>query len=331
MSQEKIVVSSSPHLRQDKDIKKIMWSVVFALLPAVIASYLAFGWRAILVIFISTVFALLSEFVVFKLRKMPNNLGDGSAAVAGILLALTLPANVPLYVPAVGAVFAVAIAKHAFGGLGMNIWNPALAARAFLLASFPGYIVMAKWPLLKEVAVGNIASKADVLTMATPLEALKKGALVASSNLEIFLGHIPGSLGEASALALLIGGLFLIYKGYVNWRLPLTYIATVALLTFILPAKTATGYAAFFSGPVFIHVFSGGLFLGAFFMASDMVTSPFTNKGQIIFAFGCGLLTALIRLYGGYPEGVCYAILIMNTFVPLIDRLTTPRKFGGTV
>ena len=329
MSDAKLLVSASPHVRGPEDIPRIMWSVGIALLPALVAACLVFGWRAAAVTAVSAVFAAGAEYVIQKLRGVPVRVRDGSAVVAGMLLAFTLPPSVPLYVPAIGAIFAMAIAKHAFGGLGLNIWNPALAARAFLLASFPTHMVMSAWPRLTTILRGTITSPVDAVTAATPLQAMARGLPMETSVLDLVLGWMPGSTGETCALALAAGGIFLIVRGYVDWRVPAGFIGTVALLTFVLPARTAQGMTGWFSGNIAVHVFGGGLFLGAFFMATDMVTTPLTQRGQAVFAVGCGLLTSLIRLYGGYPEGVCYAILIMNTFTPLIDRFTAPRTFGG--
>jgi electron transport complex protein RnfD len=227
----------------------------------------------------------------------------------------------------VGAVFAMGVAKHAFGGLGCNIWNPALAARAFLLASFPTHVVMPEWPLLKNLGSGDItASGVDAITKATSLEVLKKGGEYTYELWQLAVGQIPGCIGETSAVALLAGGLYLIYKRHVDWRLPLSYLGAVALLIFVLPGPGGPSFSFY---KVLVHLLSGGLFLGAFFMATDMVSSPMTHRGIAIFGACCGLITVVIRLWGGYPEGVCYAILIMNTFVPIIDRYTVPRRLGG--
>ncbi len=328
MAERRLLVSVSPHIRGEDDIPRIMWAVVYALLPALAGAYLFFGWRALLVTALAGGAAVGTEFAIQYLRGERTTVSDGSALVAGILLAFCLPPNIPLYVPVLGSVFAMAIAKHAMGGLGCNVWNPALAARAFLLASFPTHVVMPKWPVLRSLAGGDAADPIDALTRATPLAVLKQGEAFGYHLWELATGWIPGCIGETSAAALLLGGLYLIYKGYVDWRLPASYLLTVAVSAFVLPAKAGSAAGAWFSGPVGVHLLGGGLFLGAFFMATDMVTSPLTRKGQVLFGIGCGLLTVLIRLYGGYPEGVCYAILIMNTCVPLIDRFTRPRVLG---
>ena len=325
MTEEKLLVTVSPHIRAPEEIPRIMWNVLGALTPALAASYLFFGWRALAVVAVTGGAAVATEWVIQKLCGMPITVNDGSALVAGVLLAMCLSPAVPFYIAALGGVFAIAIAKQAFGGLGCNIWNPAHAARAFLLASFPTHIVMPKWPILSNLASGNVAG-ADAITMPTSLEVLKKGGEYSYKLWELAVGQVPGCLGETSAIALLAGGLYLIYRGYIDWRLPVSYLAATAVFVFVFPGKNGGG---FFQGPVLVHLLSGGLMIGAFFMATDMVTSPITSRGQVIFGLGCGILTGAIRLYGGYPEGVCYSILIMNTFVPLIDRWTVPRKFGG--
>ena len=324
------IVSVSPHVRAEEDVSQIMWNVLKALVPALVAAYLFFGWRALAVVAVAGFFAVAAEYAIQKLRGVPVTISDGSALLAGVLLAFTLPATIPLYIPAIGSIFAMAIAKHAMGGLGCNIWNPALAGRAFLLASFPGYVVMAKWPLLKNLASGTItADKVDAISRATSLEVLKKGGEYTYEVWQLAVGQVPGCIGETSAIALLIGGIYLIVRKYVDWRLPVSYLATVAVLVFVLPAKSGDTMTPLFTGKVFVHLLSGGLFLGAFFMATDMVTSPMTGRGQLVFGIGCGLVTCVIRLFGGYPEGVCYAILIMNTCVQVIDRFTVPRRLGG--
>lgn len=343
MGDTRLKVGPSPHIRSGDDISKIMWSVVISLLPAFGGVLYYFGWYAGLIVLVSVLSAVATEYVCERIRGVPITVSDGSAVVTGVLLAFVLPPNVPIYIPILGGIFAIAVAKHAFGGLGCNIWNPALAARAFLLASYPGYIVMSKWPILNKFLFGNINSSVDITTSATPLYILKNAPTEFQkiySIKDLILGSVPGSLGETSALLLTIGAAYLIIKKYVNWRLPIAYILTVALLAVFLPYKSGGSLIgfwqpSFFSNPSGLlfravsHVFSGGLILGAFFMATDMVTSPLTSKGQVVFGIGCGILTAIIRLYGGYPEGVCYSILIMNTFVWVIDRYTRPRLFGG--
>jgi len=340
----KLQVGPAPHVKATESIPKIMWSVNLALVPALIAALLYFGLYAGAVVLVAVMFAVLTEAVCQRMRKVPVTITDGSAVVTGLLLAFVLPPNVPLYVPAIGSIFAIGIAKHAFGGLGCNIWNPALSARAFLLAAYSSFVVMPKWPILKNYFSGLITS-VDVVTKATPLAVLKyKPAQFFQdySLSELFTGQRPGCIGETSAIALLIGAAFLIYKKYINWRLPIAYILTVGIAVILLPTSGPQGISGFWQSSFWAdtgfvidrsiaHMVSGGLILGAFFMATDMVTSPLTSKGQVFFGIGCGLLVAIIRLYGGYPEGVCYSILIMNTAVWIFDKYTKPVLFGKRV
>ena len=341
MFNNKLAVGPAPHLRTSDSIPKIMWSVNLALVPALIMGLIYFGWYAGVVVLVSIFFAIITEIVCQKIRGVQITINDGSAVLTGLLLAFILPPNVPLYIPAVGAIFAISIAKHAFGGLGCNIWNPALAARAFLLAAYSSYVVMPKWPMLNNYLSGLITST-DAITKATPLAVLKDhpGQFFQDYSLiQLFTGARPGCIGETSAIALLIGAFFLIVKKYINWRLPIAFIVTVGIAVILMPASTSEGIsgfwqASFWADPGLVidrsiaNMVAGGLILGAFFMATDMVTSPLTSKGQVIFGIGCGLLVAIIRLYGGYPEGVCYSILIMNTVVWVIDKYTKPRFFG---
>lgn len=341
VNKNRLVVGPSPHLQDRDSVPRIMWSVVAALLPALIAAIIFFGWYAAAVVGVAVVFALATEYACQKIRGAAVTAGDGSAVVTGLLLAFVLPPNVPLYLPAIGSVFAIAIVKQAFGGLGCNIWNPALAARAFLLAAYSGFVVMPQWPILNTFVAGDIRG-VDAVTKATPLVILRYNPLQFFEHYslaQLITGQHPGCIGETSLLALLVGAAFLIIKKYVNWRLPLSYILTVAILVVFLPISyhgDVIGFwqASYWADPGAViyrsvaHVLSGGLILGAFFMATDMVTSPLTGRGQVLFGIGCGILVAIIRLYGGYPEGVCYSILIMNTVVWVIDRYTKPKLFG---
>jgi len=337
-----LVVGHGPHIRTGDSIPSIMWSVVAALLPAAVVAAANFGLYAIMVILTSVISAVATEVLIQRLRRKEITIYDGSAVVTGILLAFTLPPNVPLYLPFIGSAFAVGIVKHAFGGLGMNIWNPALAGRAFLLAAYSKFMIMPRWPILEEFFKGDIRSL-DAVTRATPCSILKTTPLSFFENYslyKLFVGTIPGCIGETSAAALILGGIFLISRKVINWRMPLSYILSVMVLVILLPLHMKDGkllafwQMEYWSNPSLVllrslaHAFSGGLILGAFFMATDMVTSPLTNKGQVIFGIGCGFLVAVIRLYGGYPEGVCYSILIMNTFVWFIDNITKPVFFG---
>jgi len=310
----KLIVGVSPHIRAPEDVSKIMWTVVGALIPAGLWGWYWFGFTAVRVIAFSVIAAMLTEAICQRfLFRRPVTLYDGSAVVTGLLYAYVLPPNVPWYVAVVGAVFAIGLVKQAFGGLGYNIWNPALAARAFVHVAYADKMnLAAKWPMH------------DGVTAATPLTSVESAVSNHYSLLDLFLGKIPGCIGEVSALLLILGGIVLIAKGYVKWQLPVAYIVTVFILAFLLPPRA--GHLRF--TPTY-HVLAGGVIIGAFFMATDMVTSPLTVRGMVVFGIGAGLLTMLIRLYGGYPEGVCYSILLMNTATPLIDRLTKPVKYGA--
>jgi len=312
-----LIVSSSPHIRSDESIPRIMWTVVLALLPGGVLGVAFFGSSALMVICLAVASAVATEAAIQTLAKQRLTASDGSAFLSGLLLAYVLPPNVPWYVPVVGGVFAIAVVKQAFGGLGNNIWNPALAARAFLQLAYPAKVSLSAWPV----------PGMDGITQASPL--FKEMGASPYGLLDLFLGKVPGCIGETSALALLVGGVFLIYRGYVNWRVPVLYIAAVFILTWILPdAKHIAQNAPHLVHDPVYHVLAGGVFLGAFFMATDMVTTPLSHKGLAVFAIGCGVLTSLIRYYTGYPEGVCYSILLMNTATPLIDRFARPRVYG---
>lgn len=317
-----LTVSASPHIRCDESIAKIMWTVNLALAPAALFSFYQFGLPAFSTTLLCIIAAVATEFLVQKWQGKPITVNDGSAFLTGLLLAMNIPSTIPWYMPVIGSVVAIGVAKHTMGGLGYNIFNPALVGRAFLLASWP--IAMTSWP--------EMASKIDGVTSATPLGILKlqgyeKLVAVFGDKLEmykaLFLGTRSGSMGETSAILLILGGIYLIYRGYINWQVPVCMIGTVGILTWAFG-----GQAGLFTGDPLLNMISGGLILGAFFMATDMVTIPITLKGQIIFAVGAGAITTLIRLVGGYPEGVCYSILLMNSVTPLIDRLVKPVKFG---
>jgi len=308
----KFIVSSSPHLHKDESVARIMWLVVLSLVPSGVAGAFSFGWDALRVIILGIISALAAEcvFQVFTKRKV--TILDGSAVLTGLLLAYNLPPKVPFWLPIVGSIFAVAIGKQVFGGLGQNIFNPALVGRVFLMASWPKYMTAFTKPL-----------NYDAITSATPLALLKEGKILENiSYLDLFLGKRGGCIGEVCILALLLGAAFLLYKRYISWHIPIPYLITVGLLTYVFGPK------GLFSGDWLFHILSGGLILGAFFMATDYVTSPLTRKGQVIFGIGCGLITVVIRLWGGYPEGVSYAILMMNAAAPIIDRYTKTRIYG---
>lgn len=309
----KFVVSSSPHIRDRATVDVLMRDVVFALLPACFAALAFFGPHAGLLIGVSIVSAIAAEYLWQRATRSKVTVRDLSAVVTGLLLALNLPPGAPLWLPAVGSVFAIVVVKQLFGGLGHNFLNPALGARAMLMASWPQHMTAWRAPF-------------DAVTGATPLAALvpKAGATTAHlpSYVQMFIGNIPGCIGETSALALLLGGIYLILRKTIDWRIPLGFIGTVAVMSWVL------GPRGVFTGDPLAHVLLGGLMLGAFFMATDYVTSPVTPKGRLIMGIGCGVITVLIRLYGSYPEGVSYSILFMNLVTPLIDRYTVPRRLG---
>lgn len=321
--QENILsVSTSPHIRANESIAKIMWNVNLALAPAVIFAIYNFGMPALITMVIGSLSAVAAEYLVQKFRGKPITVSDGSAFLTGLLLAMCLPPTIPPYMAVIGSFIAIVIAKHSMGGLGYNIFNPAHIGRAAIMVSWP--VAMTTWT--------KLSSSVDAVTTATPLNILKQqgyGKLVEvfgstpQMYKAMFIGTRNGSIGETSTILLILGGIYLIYKGYVNWQVPVFMIGTVGILTWVF------GPAGLFTGDPIFHMMAGGLIIGAFFMASDMVTIPITKKGQAIFAIGAGALTVLIRLKGGYPEGVCYSILLMNAVTPLIDRVIKPVKFGA--
>lgn len=315
-----LIVSSSPHIRSDESVKKIMLDVIIALIPAMIGSVYFFGINALKLILISIASSLFFEAAIQKLFKKDITINDYSAIITGILLAFNLPANAPWWIPVFGAGFAIIIVKQFFGGLGSNFMNPALAARAVLLAS---------WPTIMSTYV---LPGADALTGATPLAIMKYGgadagasATVAQAAAELpsimnmFIGNIGGAIGETSAVLLLIGALYLIVRKVISWKIPVVYIATTAAMLLLLGVE---------ADQLIYHVLGGGLILGACFMATDYSSTPVTPLGQIIFGIGAGALTALIRVKGGFPEGVSYSILLMNVASPLIEKFTAPKVFG---
>ena len=312
-------VAYQPQVRTRRDTKSIMLDVIIALLPAVAVAVWQFGLYPLLIIAVSVLSAVFYEWLYRKLMKKSCSVGDLSACVTGLLLALTLPAGCKWWIPLVGNLFAIVVVKQLYGGIGKNFLNPALAGRAFLLASYP--LIMATWNVPKSLAGAGV----DGVTMATPLNYLYgEFPLPAYFNFRsMFLGTVPGCIGELSALALLIGGLYLLIRGVISWRIPVSFIGTVGLLTLIFGR---TGYSHI--EWMLYNLLSGGLFLGAIFMATDYATSPVTMNGQLLFGFGCGALTVLIRYFGGFPEGVSYAILIMNLCAWSIDKLFHRHQFG---
>ncbi|NIO79375.1 MAG: RnfABCDGE type electron transport complex subunit D [Candidatus Aminicenantes bacterium] len=312
-----LVISSSPHILADTGIPQIMRNVIWALLPASFTAVYLFGLRALILIVICVSFSILTEFLFNIGRKKPVSLKDGSAVITGLLLALTLPPAFPPWAAAIGAIAAISLGKQVFGGLGYNIFNPALVGRAFLQAAFP--VLITTWSAPRPFGAGTL----DAITTATPLAVMKFQHQL-TPNLKLFLGNVSGSLGETSVLALLIGAAFLFYKRIIGWRIPVAYLGTVVIVGgffwLIMPEKCAD--------PLF-HLLSGGLILGAFFMATDMVTTPVTPTGRLVFGAGAGVLLVLIRNFGGLTEGVMYSILLMNGLTPLIDQYTRPKIFGS--
>ena len=306
----KLTVTSSPHIRGDFRTSRLMLDVVLALLPALAVGVIVLGFRALMVTLISMGAAVVAEYMYSLLLRTRNTIIDGSALVTGMLFALTLPAGVPYWVPAVGSAFAIVVAKLMCGGLGQNIFNPALAARAFMLLLFPA-------ALTRYAPVG-----VDAVSSATPLHHMVMPALPEQSILDMFLGNCPGSIGELSALALLIGGAYLVARRVISARIPVAYLATVAVITLVFH-KTDNAISW-----MLYSLFSGGVMMGAIFMATDYATSPVTKNGQILYGIGCGVLTVIFRYYGLFPAGVTYAILLMNLCVWTIDRHTAPRRYG---
>jgi electron transport complex protein RnfD len=307
-----LTVSSPPHIYGNDTIKRRMREVLFALSPACFLGIYYYGSQAFYIIAISILSAVIAEYLYQKITGKNVTVNDFSAVITGLLLALNLPPTVPFFIPVVGSFFAIIAVKQLFGGLGQNFINPALAARAFLLASFP--MLMTNWTL-----------PPDAISGATYLGQLKENPgfiPLASDYYALLFGKIGGCIGETSAVALIIGGAYLIIRKIINWRIPVFYIGSFAFFAFVF------GRESFFSANVLFEVLSGGLMMGAFFMATDYATSPITPNGKIIMGIGCGFLTVLIRFYGGYPEGVSYAIIIMNLFVPLIDKYVRPRVYG---
>ena len=305
------VVSGTPHVRSKEPIQSIMRDVIIALVPATAAGIYYFGLRALILIVAAIISAVFFEWLYEKITKKPVTINDLSAVVTGLLLAMNLPASAPVWVAIVGSAFAIIFAKQLFGGLGQNFINPALAGRAFLLASYP--TEMTTWVVPNGLA-------ADAATYATPLAQLKNGALDASLK-QLVMGQVGGTIGETCAIALIIGGIYLLYKHVISWKIPVIYIATVFILFAVIGRHGMRMPLQ--------EIFAGGVMLGGIFMATDYASSPVTPKGQVIFAVGAGLLTYLIRTFGGYPEGVSYSILIMNCCVPLIERFTEPTIFGA--
>ncbi len=331
MSEEKIVISASPHVHSDRTSKRIMYDVVIALIPAFLVSLYVFGFGAFIVTSVAILSCLAFEYLIQKfILKTEITITDGSAFITGILLAFNVPSNLPIWMIIVGSLVAIGVAKLSFGGLGYNIFNPALVARVFLLVSFP--VQMTLWP----TPIVNNLNLVDAITGPTTLGIIKEGLSYGETMTEIsakipslmdlLFGFTSGSVGEMSALAILLGGLYLMYRKVITWHIPVTVLATMFAFTGIFWLINPEAFAS----PI-IHILSGGALLGAFFMATDLVTSPMTKKGMIVFAIGIAVITVVIRLYGAYPEGISFAILIMNAFVPLINTYFKPRRFGSEI
>ena len=324
---EHYILSSSPHTHSHASVSRIMLDVIIALLPTTAVGIWFFGMPAVWTIATCVSTCIVTEAICRMLMKRDNTIGDLSCVVTGLLLALNLPAGIPLWMAVLGSVFAIFIAKQVFGGLGMNPFNPALAARAFMLISFTG--PMTTW--LKPIEHGcasccsisthatQCANAAEAVTTATPLAFIKHGAMMDGVTLwDMLIGNMPGCIGEVSAIALAIGAIYLLFRKVITWHIPVAFLATVAVYALI------SGRA-----PAHVEILTGGVMIGALFMATDYVTSPTTAKGKLIFGFGCGLICMLIRQFGAYPEGCSFAILIMNAICPLINRWTQPKPFGA--
>ncbi|MDD6734930.1 MAG: RnfABCDGE type electron transport complex subunit D [Clostridiales bacterium] len=319
--EQKLTVSSSPHIKLQEDTASIMLDVIIALIPATAAGIYYFGMRALAVILTSVAACMLSEYTYEKITGKPITTRDLSAVVTGLLLSLNLPVTIPLWITVIGAAFAIIIVKQLYGGLGKNFMNPALAARCFMLIAWAGSMTNFVQPFM--------GYGADAVSSATPLAVLKgtsEGTL--PTLLTAFLGGKPGCIGEVSGLMLIIGFLYLLVKRVADWKIPVCYIATFAVLTYLFGNNTTGMSREYFTA---MHILTGGLLLGAFFMATDYVTSPATASGRVIFGIGCGLLTFAIRRFGSYPEGVSFSIILMNVASPLIERYTVPKPFGKAV
>mgnify|MGYP004616412217 CR=1 FL=1 len=312
MVNKKMVLTAAPHIKSEMSTRGVMLDVIIALFPAFCWSVVAYGRNSFVLVFTGIISCVLFEYLFCLITKKKNTIGDCSAIVTGILLAFNLPDQTPLWMVVIGSFFAIVVVKQIFGGLGQNFMNPALAARAFLFS----------WPSEMTTFTKPFSNGIDAVTTATPLSFLKNGELPEQSVRDMFMGVKAGCIGEISAVLLILGGIYLLIRKVITWHIPVAYIGTVALITFFFP-KTSDGMEF-----MLYSIFSGGLMLGAIFMATDYVTSPVSNKGKVIFGIGCGLLTVFIRYFGGYPEGVSYSILLMNACVWMIDKKFIPRPFG---
>lgn len=311
----KLVVTSSPHIHDGRTSRSIMLDVVIALIPVIIASAILFGPRALLVVAVTTAACVLSEYTACRILKKPVSTNDLTAVITGILLALNLPVSIPLWMAVIGGIIAIVIIKQMFGGVGQNFVNPAIAGRIVLLISFASY--MSNWskPFSYLNSSADAISSVSAVTAATPLATMEAGGEL-PSLINMFLGVRPGCLGETCALAIIIGGIYLVIRKVITPVIPLCFIGTTVILTWLM------------GGDPLYHLLGGGLLLGAVFMATDYTTSPVTTKGKVIYAIGCGVITSVIRMYASLPEGVSYSILLMNILVPHIETLTAPKTFG---
>ena len=312
----KLTITEGPHVFDRLSTPKMMYGVCLALIPAVIASIIFFGWKAVTLMLACMSVCVLTEAFFQKLRNKKISVDDGSALLTGLLLAMVVPPDLPLWMAILAGVFAIGIGKEIFGGLGCNIFNPALLGRAFLSAAFPTYMTVYSAPFSK------FAANIDATTCATPLGLMKFEA-IQTDIWSLFLGNVAGSVGETSAIALLIGGIYILIRKYANWRIPVSFIGSVYILGEILHVLSPEKYP----GGLF-HLLAGGMMIGALFMATDPVTSPVTKLGKWIFGIGCGILVIVIRLWGGQPEGVMYAILLMNALTPVLNRVSKPKRYG---
>lgn len=317
-----LTVSASPHMKAWETTRVLMLDVVIAMIPALVWAVYVFGFRVLSLTVISVAACVVFEFLTEKLLKKPVTLLDFSAVVTGILLAFNLPVSAPLWIPVLGAFFGIVIVKQLFGGIGKNVVNPALAARVFLFIAWPNEIKNFVAPASEKLSAFRVS--VDAVATATPLASLKQGVSPDAKILDMLFGNTPGCLGEVSALLLLVGGLYLLVRKVITWHIPAAYLGTVAIITYIFPLDKSVHAWEF----MLAELLSGGLMLGAIFMATDYVTSPATKKGRVIYGIGCGLITVFIRYFGGYSEGVSFAILIMNLLVWYIDQFTRPRVFG---
>jgi Na+-translocating ferredoxin:NAD+ oxidoreductase subunit D len=330
-----LFVSVSPHIKDDITVPRIMWTVTACLIPPLILSVFIFGFQTLLITAISVASCVATEAVSQKLLRRPITITDGSAVITGILLAYVIPPGIPIWMPILGAIMAIFVTKILMGGIGFNIFNPALIGRAFLVVTYPVAMTTAWLDPIRDASIFRyMGSGVDAISTATPLYVLKhygmaalieKFGSVPSMYVDFFIGLRPGCIGETSVLLLLIAGIFLIYKKYITWHIPVAVIVSTGFFTWVF------GGEKMFTGNPLLAVLSGGLILGAFFMATDYVTSPMQNTGKILFGIGIGALTVLIRLKGGYPEGVCYAILLMNPLTPALDQWFKPKRFSEGV